>query len=325
MPPRWLSVGIVAGWLAATGWLFWHDLWPHWRPGEPPQFHIDLVEEVGNNNNPLKTHWDVQCKKDDDMPPEDIFTATTWVEYHPQDDTFTLHAELKAKPRVKSRAKPRADARAPRAAVFEFLNFQVELEFMKSKYRVDRAGQLRELGAAANFRKIEKNQETSKPPLIEFTLEGKVRDDQLHAHCRAVSSILLKPLEMDLPPAPVAHNGSVLLPLHPVNRIHGLHPGQSWRQPLVDPIRDAFGSLLNPSGGVHYLNARVLPRPQLLKEGDNSQISCLVIEYTDEDGQDAGRTWVEQDSERVQQQEAVLDGERWIMKRDNPRRANKRP
>jgi hypothetical protein len=33
---------------------------------------------------------------------------------------------------------------------------------------------------------------------------------------------------------------------------------------------------------------------------------------------------VEQDSERVEMQEALLDGDVWLMKRDNPRRAIKR-
>jgi hypothetical protein len=292
-------VGIVVGWLATMGWLFWHDLWPSWRPGDPPRFSIDLVEEVRNSDR-LRTYWTVQCQKKD-ADPTDIFRASTWVDYRQEDDTFALHAELKAKGKEKYSLE------------FPPL-LKMEVESMTSTYRVNRAGQLRELALEVKFRKAGGNQGTSTALPVQFALEGEVRGDQFHVHCRADTPLRV---QMDLPPAPVSHSASVLLPLHPVNRIHGLRLGQSWRQPLVDPIGDAFGSLLG--GGVHYLDARVLPQPQVLQENDKDKTTCLVIEYEDEDGQFAGRTWVEQDSERVQQQEVIRAGELWIMKRDNPR------
>ncbi len=84
---------------------------------------------------------------------------------------------------------------------------------------------------------------------------------------------------------------------------------------MIDPFRDAFAVLPGISGGVSYVSARVLPEPQILELGANAQTRCLVIEY-EEDGQNIGSTWVEEGSERVQRQEASLEGDRWIMQRD---------
>jgi hypothetical protein len=306
MPPRWLSALIVSSWLAATGWLFWHELWPSWRPGEPPKFYIDLVEEVQNPDR-LKTTWTVQRQKIGDEKPQPIFRATTWVDYQPQDDTFTLHAKLN-----------RTGAYTQKENIVSLLDFAVQS--MTSEYRITRTGQLRELRSTLSFIKMPK--ENPEKEVAQFLLRGQVRGDQFFAHCSFSGTLVAKELQMDLPPVAVSHNASVLLPLHPVNRIHGLRLGQSWRQPLFDPIRDASNALLG--SGPRCLNARVLPQPQVLKSDDGSETTCLVIEY-EEEGQFAGRTWVEQDSERVEQQEAYLDGDTWFMKRDNPRKAIKRP
>jgi hypothetical protein len=257
-------------------------------------------------------------KEDEQL--RDIFRATTWVDYKPEADTFTLHAEL-----TRKGAYVKEENTVP---LLDLLD--VVIKSMTSEYRVTRTGQLRGLGARVNLIKVPPKSKGKDPkPNVtaeenaELLLEGQVRGDQFFAHCSLGGTLMPKELKMDLPPTSMSHNASVLLPLHPVNRIHGLRLGQSWRQPLVDPFRDSFGSVLG-SGGVRHLNARVLPQPQVLKRDDGSETTCLVIEY-EEEGQFAGRTWVEQDSERVEQQEAIRDGDTWFMKRDNPRKAIKRP
>jgi hypothetical protein len=326
MPPRWFCVLVAICWLAMTGWLL-HDLLPSWLPGEPPPFHIDPVDEVHKGTVP-KISWKVYHQGKSDPMPQPIFNAETWVDYLAQDDTYVLQARLKATPKD-AKLKPFHVARI----------FKVEM--LTSEYRVTRSGQLRslraEVKATPQFELFNKEvssllrpflkaspapgaKKSSIPPdPLELLVEGEVHGDQFVAHCRAGSSSLTQPMQFDLPPTPVSHTRSVLMPLHPVNRIRGLRPGQSWRQPLVDPLRDAFASLPGVAGGVRSLQARVLPQPQKLTQGD-SEVSCLVIEYSDDEQELMGRTWVEQDSEQVQQQEAFIEDGRWIMKRELPHR-----
>lgn len=325
MPSRWLCWVIVLSWLATTGWLFWHDLRPTWLSGEPPSLLPDDVDEVqGTTQNNI--FWTVQRQHDSNT--ETIFRASTRVDYQRDEDTYTLHAKLDA-------AK---GAKLQEQEVYVGKVFRVES--VVSEYRVDRAGHLHslkaevtmtprigQLGSEVNL--LLASLLPSKPPpetkdhpiahQVILRLWGEVRDEQFFAHCRADGNILAKPLQFDLPPTAMSHTGSVLMPMHPINHIRGLYPGRSWRQPLVDPLRDAFPGL---SGGVRWLNARVLPHPELLKVND-TETSCLVIEYTDDENETVGRTWVEQDSERVLQQEAILDDGHWIMKRDLERRSGK--
>jgi hypothetical protein len=309
-------VVIVVFWFATTGWLFWRDLWPEWRPGEPPPFHIDLVEEVQKTDGP-PTFWLVRLND------KDVFGARTRVDYQSEDDTFAFHARYQA--RSGSNTRP-----------YDVMGFRVGA--MSSEYRVNRAGELRSLRAEievslqselpeaiARLLPIKSPPRPTRPDIrpqrdsssdIRLQLWGEVRDRQFFAHCQA-QAVWLEPLrQIDLPPAAVSHNGSVLMPLHPVNRIHGLRPGRTWRQPLVDPFRDAFAALPGFSGEPHSVLARVLPEPQTLQREANGATSCLVIEYEDE-GEIVGRTWVEQDSERVQRQEAILGRDHWSMTRDD--------
>lgn len=305
MPSRWLSLAIVIFWLAATGWLFWRDLRPAWMPGEPPPFYIDLVEEVQKQKSDIKTPWLVERQVKGDEMPHPVFRAGTGVDYHSEDETFTLNAEYRA-------ITGRPDARPYYVGGRLHL---LRVESMTSAYRVNRAGQLQSMEA-----KIE-GVARGGSARLEVRLWGEVRDEQFFVHCSGSTELTDQSLTIDLPPARVAHNGSVLMPLHPVNRIHGLRPGQSWRQPLVDPFRDAFASMSGLSGGVRSVSARVLPQPQLLEE---TGTACLVIEYEDQ-GEKVGLTWVEQDSELVQRQEAFLEGDHWIMQRDQPSHARHRP
>jgi len=324
MPPRGLSWVIVVFWLATMGWLFWHDLRPRLLPGEPPMFHVDLVEEVHKSGNPLKTSWIVERQEKKQSKPYPVFQASTWVEYRREEDDYTLHAQLDA---------PKDPTFQPVSVAKLF-----KINRITSAYRVTRSGQLRSLEAMVTVHfKLSSSpllrifetqpdlfQKGSGTDPISLHISGEVRDRQFFAHCRVSSGTAesqKKPImQFDLPPASVSYSGSVLMPLHPVDRIRGLRLGQRWRQPLVDPLSDAFSFLPGISGDMRSLNARVLPQPQVLELND-SKLRCLVIEYTNDDGEIVGRTWVEEDSERVLQQEAILEDVRWIMKRESVRRS----
>jgi hypothetical protein len=295
--------------LATTGWLFWHDLLPRWLAGEPPLFHPDFVDEV-QKNTPLPTNWIVQRQEKEQTPPYPVFHATTSVGYNKDKDVYSLNAKLEAK----------KDPQLHPVTVAKLL----KVNSILSAYQVNRSGQLLSLEAEVivhldldplHFFKAQADpfQKDASSNLITLKIWGEVHDQQFFAHCSAASESLGKPMQLDLPPVAVSYHGSVVMPLHPVNHIRGLRLGQSWRQPLVDPLRDALPGF---SGGVRWLNARVQPQPQMLK-WDEKESSCLVIEYTNDDNETMGRTWVEQDGERVLQQEAILEGSRWIMKRES--------
>jgi hypothetical protein len=324
-------------WVSTMGWLFWHDLWPSWRPGEPPPFHIDDVAEVQKGNNQVRTFWAIERGKVREAHLDKVFRASTWLVHHKEEDTFSLHARLDAMKGLLANSHLDA-AKDPLPQEF-YVGNTFKIDAMTSEYRVTRAGRLHSLQAEVKATlhsdrlmggklfpllhqilrtppaKRQENSRFSEP--VSLKVWGEVRDDQFFAHCRATVESLSKPMEFDLPPATVSYTGSVLMPLHPVNKISGLRPGQHWRLPLVDPLRDAFASLSGFSSGVRSLNANVLPQPEMLKWGD-SETSCLVIEYTNDENNTMGRTWVEQSSNRVLQQEAILEDDRWIMKRDPP-------
>jgi hypothetical protein len=313
-------------WVTTMGWLFWRDLWPSWRPGEPPPFQIDDVEEVHRRNaNPSKTAWTVFRQVGENQP-QPVFRAGTWVDYEKKADAYTLNAEFTT-----------STLKSPDSQKLRVVN-HLQIESMTSDYRVDPGGRLLSLKAKVNGvlyledrgkdlfswatrllrRNPAKGHKDDFP--VELSIWGEVRGDQFFGHCQASSDEYLeKPIHLDLPATTVSYSGSVLMPLHPVNHIPGLRPGQSWHQPLVDPLRDALPGFSN---GVRSLNARVLPQSQKLTS-DDAEIECLVIEYTNDENDTVGRTWVEQSDNRVLQQEAIAENDRWIMKRDEPRSSNR--
>lgn len=329
MPPRWLRFLIVLFWLATTGWLFWHDLRPRWLPGPPP-FHIDDVEEVQHHDNtPSRISWTVYRQKQGHIKPSLVFDASTWVERN-EEDEYTLNARLDAL----------KDARYQPVQVAKIF----KIDRITSSYRVNREGHLRGLEATVRVRPDwQKSSLLGKfwqpptaparngfsPDQFWLSIWGEVHEHRFFAHGSATlvsasGEHLGAPMQFDLPAVDLSYRGSVLMPLHPISRIRGLRLGQIWRQPLVDPLRDALPALPGFSGGVRWLNAHVLRRTQMLEQ-DGSGTSCMVIEYTNDENEVMGRTWVEEDGERVLQQEAILEDVRWIMKRDPSRRRRVHP
>src|SRR5947209_12741032 len=69
MPPRSVVAAILMFWLAADGWLFYREVWPYWRAGDPPPYTIDLTEELGN----ASVSWEILKKG------EKIGYATSYV------------------------------------------------------------------------------------------------------------------------------------------------------------------------------------------------------------------------------------------------------
>lgn len=274
MPPRFLSLTILAFWLATMGWLVYRDLWPWVQPGDPPPYTIDLADEARQFG--LPTRWGVYRLTDKE---ERLGRLRTWVEYRASDDTFALHSEME---RVR-------------------LALSFEIGRLASFYRVDREGRLQEL--QAHFTVSLGGREVT-----QGSLEGQVHEQQFHATGR------VGPHEFPLQPVPVSASGSMLNPLHPVNRIAGLRPGQAWRMPLIDPLTDALAATLPVGAAPTYLDARVLTQTEELPWSGRA-VTCLVVEYH-HGSERVARTWCRAGDGLVLRQEASLKGELLRLQRE---------
>jgi hypothetical protein len=331
MPSRWTSLCIVAFWLAATGWLFWRDVWPQVRPGEPPPFVVDLTEETQAEH--PRVRWKVF------QDGVERFYARTWVTYREADDTFALLGELKP-----------SDPTAKGKDGLSLLGLKIER--INSLCRITRRGDLKALEAALTLPEgfpgidLSPYKSLTNPDVKGRVLVGgsvhdglfrpAVRVEIVRDEKKVIEDGLIEEAyvearlrQLDLNPVAVPDNGAVLLPMQPVNRIRGLRTGKSWRVPLFNPLASALSSntlsaALGRNAGppTTYLNARVLDRiDQIPFEGLDRP--CFVVEYEGEDAR--ARTWVEIGTEsRVLQQEATLDGQTLRLVRDSTKSAVRR-
>lgn len=287
MLPRYITVGIVAFWLATSGWLVYREILPSLRPGEAPPFTIDLADEAQLKIQRIR--WTIlRADKDGDKP---IGRARTWVDYRAADDTFELHSQIE-------------HLRLGSGLVV------VKVPEFTSTYGVSRDGDLREMSAkvTASVAGLE----------VKARVHGDVRDSRFWPHLR-IETTGWGPHELDLDPVAVSTHGTVLNPLHPVNRLGGLRPGQRWRMPLVDPLADALRALVAKElpatkMGPRFLDAEVLPGLQTLK-WNSTDVACLVISYHGEDGFSA-RTWVREQDGLVLRQQAELGNDMVILQRE---------
>lgn len=288
MPPRWLALLIVVFWMGSSAWLFWRDLWPNLRPGEPPPYTVDLVEEAQRGKS--KVYWTVTHN---DLP---AFAAETWVEHNPNDDTFTLWEEFH--PKALRQDGP--------------VRGLLQIVAMKSQCRVSREGNLLSLQAAFTAKLT--RQIADFQGEIQASFAGEVRDGQFRPHYTVTSTSPLfsgRSLKGKLAAVDVSRRGAVLLPLHPVNRMVGLRRGQTWRVPEVNLF--ALTTTAFFGEGMHYLQARVLPEPQPVRYG-TQDVPCLVVEYQGEDM--TAHTYVEEKTGLVLKQELTQDHDRWALVRE---------
>jgi len=295
MPARPLVLAIVLFWVATTGWLFYRDLWPRLRPGEPPPYTIDLADEALQRG--PKISWNVFRGE------KKLGVVQTWLTYRESDDTFELHSDVK------------------RLEWGQIGLFYIELLDMSSMYRVNREGQLRDLAADATI----SGQGIGPFQGLRGRAKAHVEGTVSNRRFRPQAQIDLNGTTIDLPlePVEVSSQGSVLSPLHPVNRVMGLRRGQHWRMPLVNPMNDSLMALLKKDPGaelllqgrtgVRILEADVLSHTKPL-DWKGQEVACLVIEYFDDNL--AARTWVRESDGTVLRQEVSFWGDQVILLRD---------
>jgi hypothetical protein len=290
MPPRWVSAAIIVGWIAAAAWLFRLEIWPSLEPGAPPPVAIDLLDEAQATKAPIR--WRVMQNG------RYTLNAQTSVEHRAIEDDFTLHAEFKERPGSEGTQK-------------------IRIHSMTSAYRVTRKGHLLDLEIKMAF---------DSPAFhipCDLRIWGEVRNGEFLPHYEILSPIQKT---IKLRAVAVSSQGSVVLPLHPLNRLNGVRAGQKWRVPVFDPVSDSLAvsnpltALTDGDAEVHFLRAVVRPQTETLpwQGGDTP---CLVIDYQEEgqhgDDKMTAETWVRAADGLVLKQVAVLSGTRWEMIRED--------
>jgi hypothetical protein len=289
MPPRWLGFAIVVFWLATSAVFFYHEYWPYLEPGAPPPFAVDLVDEV---RNPVPILWKVSYEG------KSAFLAKTHVEHDAKANVFILKADFTPDPPQSS---------GPTV-------FGLSVKRLSSSYRVTPEGQL--LGLDASVDAVYKspiavvNQPGEVAGAAQLT--GAVANGRFNGTYEvAVEGITLKSVTISVP---VSAQGSILIPLHPVNHLRGLRRGQTWRVPVVDPLDELLAGLVSGSRpDPTFLSAHVLAKTEM-HTWSNKQWECLVIEYHGDEIN--ARTLVTVEDDLVLLQEVTKSGATMTLQRE---------
>jgi hypothetical protein len=295
MPPRPIVLAIVLFWLSMSGWLFYRDLWPSLRPGDPPPYVIDLADEA--RRQAVRTRWFIYRGE------KRIGLALTWVSYEQVTDTFELHSEI------------------PKLDLGGIGPLRIEARRLEGMYRVSREGDLREVSAELYLDIVGLGLLGGSDAGAKIKIAGLLADGTFTPTGSLIWNGHQEPLPLE--PVPVSGRGNVLDPLHPVGRIQGLRPGQHWRAPVVDPLSDSLRAMVqrNPvlqpfvkqDAGIRSLQAEVLPETHMLLWQDE-EIVCLVVQYSDREI--TTQVWVRESDGTVLRQEASIGGEKLVLERD---------
>jgi hypothetical protein len=254
MPSRPLIAAIVLFWLGTNGYLFYTEVLPRWRAGEPPPYTIDLTEEVGANRQSASTvNWNVLQKG------SRIGQGFSQVGRRP-DRTYELRTQF-------------------RFEKLKLLNL-VDIRKIASTYHINEEGEL--LGLSAQAIIWQPNRKGQYPIEHKFDMDGTVADGQL------VPRFFYNDAEVKFGAVkvPVSHRGNTLNPLHPVNRVQGLSEGRTWRVPLFDPLSADLGKSLAPEVRelLHAAEGMSIPVLEAIVTGetlawDGADVPCFKIEY----------------------------------------------
>jgi hypothetical protein len=324
MPPRSITLAIVAFWLAVVGLFLAREVWPRLSPTEPQMFPVDLVDEAGRQED--RIDWVVSKNGGGGYRASTIWT------YVPEDDTFRSRCQIAIGNRKLERNRKLALPGLP-----QFHQVQTD-----SSYYLTRAGRMTRLEARTTDVLTlpgpsgERIEVTAK---VSGTLDAGRFVPRVAVSCSAAPGEgkserpVLRSAMRDADPAPVPGRGIVLDPLHPPRRFPDLRAGQSWRVTLIDPfaVLDLVGLLgpeahdllrhagIAPDAVATVLDARVLHRVESFywKERSNEVVPCRVIRCTAGDDPFPELTlWVRQRDGALMKQKAItLSGDEWVFTR----------
>ncbi len=299
MPSRILVLAILLFWIGTSAWLFQRELWPRLRSSEAPPFSIDLADEARANS--AQVRWTILRGK------SRIGSLETWITYRKEDNTYELHSKI------------------PSLYLGGIGLMRAKAANLESMYRVSQDGVLRATKIDGEL-VVEIMQLSCYLYLVGkvdgqwFTPKGYIAFGRKKEDRDRIPES--EKIYLDLERVPVSAHGSVIDPLHPVNRIRGLRPGQHWQTPLIDPLADSINAmvqkdpalaLLKKDRSTPILHAEVLGGPRQIEYG-GSYWGCLVIEYRGDDM--VAHTWVRESDGLVLKQDATFWGDHLVLERN---------
>jgi hypothetical protein len=320
MPPRCVTLAIVACWLGTTGWLAYREVWPRLRGGEPPPVTIDLTDDlslsdaagIDHQANKLAARtvsWKVELQG------KQIGYAMTTV-LRRKDRTFDLMSRIDFAEADENDTSLKKKLKLP---------FKIEVSSVTCSYHVTRAGALRGLTVMVTLKDVGGFVPLGpKGSEYKVGVDGEVEDGQLVP--RAVlfepdtvrrgprDNLVKKELPIKLQPVPVPERGTVLNTLQPVNRLTGLRAGQTWSVPRVDPLEYVMAAFrLGGRPRARYLDAAVATGTL---SWDRQEVPCWRIDYSAPGQKVSARTWVRRRDGLVLMQEAHHQGLSLVLRRE---------
>ena len=287
MPSRLAVLGIVLFWIGSMCWLVARELAPSWRVGEPPTIVFDLADEIGANTIVWSIHHHRVNQKS-----KIIGFGNTRVK-RLANQWFELTSELKFSeklPENRDEKLPDTEEDKEEKTLFKALQFKK----MLTTYWVNKEGQLQGMEIQANFLDLD------------LKVRGEVRDDLLTPtflfNDQPIDLIGLKPIRLD-------RHGRLLNPMHLVNKVAGLYPGQTWSIPLLDPSEaiaesSPFRALIQSSAPRLKSLLAEVTLAELSYQG--APVPCFRIDYAPPGEKTVATTWVRRRDGLVLQQEAEL-------------------
>lgn len=291
MPPRSVVLGIVAFWLAVTGFAFYRDVWPRLFSDQAPPVSIELADEARQN---VPARWAIVRNG------ERIGRLVTQMQYLDATDEFKFtyrYSDL----------------------ALEQSGIVMKLPDALSEVSLSRAGHLKAQSMTAKAEALLNGVSVAQGSV---SVRATVTNGALTGRAEIKSTLLN--LEGDLDPVPVPA-GLPLNPLQPVNRIANVRPGDRWEVHESNPLQDAVGNLFRKKlaeTGLRLpeekkrdsLVARVSAEQQELTiRGEG--VRCWVIEYRR--AEVVARTWVRASDGKVLKQEAFEKGETLSFERED--------
>jgi hypothetical protein len=264
MPPRIITVGIIVFWLAMTALLIQREVVPMMLAEASPNFQPDLTDEIGS---PL-VGWTIF------RDGERVGSGTSRVTAN-NDATFELRS------------------------AFHFDKFSVglaHLRTMENMYRVNPEGKLLAFSTTVSGNLGHKP--GFGPPDFTGSVEGEVVNDTIEPR------VALLGFEHKLDKIHLRQEGSIVNPMHLVNRLRGLRPGMTWKVKRVDAL-DAVLTQFGVAKSKRVPDLIATVKADKLN-WDRKEFACNVIEYHEPGKEVNASTWVRRIDGLVLRQEATF-------------------